>query len=177
MHALISDVNFCLFGLGDSSYERFAYAGKLLQRRLAALGANSLSEPVWGDERAPDGLEQSFLPWLKETVDLLVPHLEPMPGAIDIMEYDLPEPIYHLEWVHDLEALSLEDTHRKASEGGKAEIIGSRQEDQDRHAEGVYKPKDWKWARLRTNKRVTKEDWFQDVREIELELEDSDDEG
>jgi hypothetical protein len=28
------------------------------------------------------------------------------------------------------------------------------------------------WARLRKNKRVTPEDWWQDVREIELEIED-----
>lgn len=34
------------------------------------------------------------------------------------------------------------------------------------------KPSDWVWARLTQNRRVTSEDWWQNVREIELELED-----
>jgi len=32
----------------------------------------------------------------------------------------------------------------------------------------------WKWAKLRRNTRVTDADWWQDVREIDLDLEDSD---
>ena len=52
---ILEDVHFALYGLGDSSYERFCYAGKMLARRLEALGASKLGEPMWGDERAPDG--------------------------------------------------------------------------------------------------------------------------
>ena len=52
---ILEDVNFSLFGLGDSSYERFCYAGKMLLRRLEGLGAQALTEPAWGDERAPNG--------------------------------------------------------------------------------------------------------------------------
>lgn len=50
-----TDVSYALYGLGDSSYERFCYAGKMLARRLEGLGAEALAEPMWGDERAPDG--------------------------------------------------------------------------------------------------------------------------
>ena len=50
-----SDVSCALYGLGDSSYEKFCYAGKMLGRRLAGLGAEMLGEPMWGDERAPNG--------------------------------------------------------------------------------------------------------------------------
>jgi sulfite reductase alpha subunit-like flavoprotein len=50
-----SDVSCALYGLGDSSYEKFCYAGKMLGRRLSGLGAEMLGEPMWGDERAPNG--------------------------------------------------------------------------------------------------------------------------
>lgn len=49
------DVHYSIFGLGDTSYERFCYAGKMLARRMDSLGAHALTEPGWGDERAPDG--------------------------------------------------------------------------------------------------------------------------
>lgn len=52
---MTTDVSYALYGLGDSSYERFCYAGKILGRRLEGLGAEALGEPMWGDERAPDG--------------------------------------------------------------------------------------------------------------------------
>jgi sulfite reductase alpha subunit-like flavoprotein len=37
----------------------------------------------------------------------------------------------------------------------------------------LLKPRDWAWATLVKNDKVTAQDWWQDVREIELELEDS----
>ena len=54
------DVSCALYGLGDSSYEKFCYAGKMLGRRLAGLGAEMLGEPMWGDERAPNGYAASL---------------------------------------------------------------------------------------------------------------------
>lgn len=50
-----TDVHYTVFGLGDQSYERWCYAGKMLRRRMESLGATELAESGWGDERAPDG--------------------------------------------------------------------------------------------------------------------------
>jgi sulfite reductase alpha subunit-like flavoprotein len=58
---MVPDVSFALYGLGDSSYERFCYAGKMLARRMESLGATKLGEYMWGDERAPDGYVHCFL--------------------------------------------------------------------------------------------------------------------
>lgn len=58
----LPDVSFALYGLGDSSYERFCYAGKMLARRMESLGASRLGEYMWGDERAPDGLVSTHPP-------------------------------------------------------------------------------------------------------------------
>ena len=52
---ILEDVQYALYGLGDSSYEKFCYAGKMLARRMDGLSAVKLGEPAWGDERAPDG--------------------------------------------------------------------------------------------------------------------------
>lgn len=54
-HDILDDVNFACFGLGDSSYEKFCYAGKMLARRMEGLGAMKMGESAWGDERAPNG--------------------------------------------------------------------------------------------------------------------------
>lgn len=48
--SIITDVNFALYGLGDSSYEKFCFAGKILARRLLSLGANLI-----GSNDGPDG--------------------------------------------------------------------------------------------------------------------------
>jgi sulfite reductase alpha subunit-like flavoprotein len=41
------------------------------------------------------------------------------------------------------------------------------------HEVGLLKPHDWSWATLIRNTRITAKDWWQDVREIELEFEDT----
>jgi sulfite reductase alpha subunit-like flavoprotein len=46
-------VNFALYGLGDSSYEKFCYAGKILARRMLSLGARLLGSEDEDDEDKP----------------------------------------------------------------------------------------------------------------------------
>ena len=48
---LFEDLNFAVFALGDTSYEKFCWPGKLLSRRLAQLGANELCVRGEGDEQ------------------------------------------------------------------------------------------------------------------------------
>lgn len=54
---VLEDVRFCVFGIGDSGYERFNWAAKILRRRLKSLGAEELmgESEWWGDERAGGG--------------------------------------------------------------------------------------------------------------------------
>lgn len=211
---ILDDVHFALFGLGDSGYEKFCYAGKILARRMLSLGAHlirkdqlgldsvkdlengigrlavsgteeaeaeevanktgngvaengheSTSECLgWGDERAPDGIEETFIPWLKNTVDAMLPFLPP-PLAVSgkpfqpLPSTSLPPPLYAFDPV----------TFKKSSAPSRTDSQVSATT--TTAAEEELNP-GWSWASLQRNERVTDPDWWQDVREVELDLED-----
>jgi len=46
---------YTVFGLGDTSYEKFCWAAKKLSRRLQSLGATEFYERGEGDEQHPLG--------------------------------------------------------------------------------------------------------------------------
>lgn len=48
---LLDHIDLASFSLGDSSYERFCWAGKKLHRRLIALGAHDILERTDADEQ------------------------------------------------------------------------------------------------------------------------------
>lgn len=50
-HDLFDHLDVAVFGIGDSSYERFCWAGKKLHRRLLTLGARDIVERVDADEQ------------------------------------------------------------------------------------------------------------------------------
>ncbi|EJT49287.1 NADPH-ferrihemoprotein reductase [Trichosporon asahii var. asahii CBS 2479] len=154
---IFEDVHYSLYGLGDSSYERFCFAGKMLARRMDSLGANPLVEPAWGDERAPDGIEETLIPWMEATLDAICPYL-PGPSEPPMSSTALPPPVYRLEPVLDLSKLSLKDQPAVEKKGDSVTV----------DADAVYAPPGWNWATLAKNKRVTAEGWWQDVREIDL---------
>lgn len=60
--ARIKDVHFAIYGLGDSSYEKFCYAGKILARRMISLGARLLTraQKALGDGSLEDELERKL---------------------------------------------------------------------------------------------------------------------
>ena len=43
------DLHYAIFGLGDSSYEKFCWPAKKLSRRLERLGANAICPRAEGD--------------------------------------------------------------------------------------------------------------------------------
>lgn len=57
---LFDELQYAVFGLGDSGYERFNWAAKMLDRRLKLLSAEPLVERGEGDEQADMGQEFRF---------------------------------------------------------------------------------------------------------------------
>jgi sulfite reductase alpha subunit-like flavoprotein len=60
---LFAHMTFALFGLGDSAYTCFNFAGKKLYRRLLQLGAHQLIERGDGNEQDRLGQDTEFIPW------------------------------------------------------------------------------------------------------------------
>lgn len=112
--------------------------------------------------------EETFLPWLKNTVEVMLPHLPAEPSFIARPATAIPDPIYSLDYTPEVSDLSLSDN---STRDRHVEPAPTRIEDAGNGVAGTAeKPDDWLWATLRRNKRVTKDDWWQEVREIELEL-------
>ena len=52
---MFDGTSFAVFGLGDSSYEKFCWAAKKVCRRMRSLGAKEVLQRGEGDEQAPTG--------------------------------------------------------------------------------------------------------------------------
>ena len=72
-----------------------------------------------------------------------------------------------------LESLGLNDAAALTNGHLSIETAPIRAIDAMKGVEGdLCKPDNWAWATLKKNQRVTRADWWQDVREIELEMDD-----
>jgi sulfite reductase alpha subunit-like flavoprotein len=67
----LSELNYTLFGLGDSSYEKFNIVAKMLNNRLRQLSANLFHPVGLGDDQHDFGYEGEFDPWCKSVIEIL----------------------------------------------------------------------------------------------------------
>ena len=58
-HDFFEDLHYAVFGLGDSSYEKFCWPAKKLSRRLEYLGATPICPRAEGDTQHPLGYGES----------------------------------------------------------------------------------------------------------------------
>ncbi|KAL7425065.1 NAPDH-dependent diflavin reductase [Cryptotrichosporon argae] len=120
--------------------------------RLEGLGAHKLVESIWGDERAPDGYEETFVPWLKQILDTVLPYLPIALASTSLKATELPPPIFRLK--------SLDASAITAAISEDVPVSEST---------WAWCPEGWTWATLVRNERVTPKEWWQDVREVHLE--------
>jgi hypothetical protein len=98
----------------------------------------------------------------------MLPHLPVEPSFVPRPTTALPDPIFRLDYTPAVSDLSLEDDQ---SDRAQLEPAPTRVSDAVNGVQGdVVKPDDWLWATMTRNRRATKEDWWQEVREIDLEL-------
>ncbi|XP_072933839.1 NADPH-dependent diflavin oxidoreductase 1 [Epargyreus clarus] len=69
----LSKLRFGVLALGDSSYSKFNFAGKMLHKRLLQLGAEPLVNVGLCDYQHDLGHDAVAIPWLKEYFDNLKP--------------------------------------------------------------------------------------------------------
>ncbi|GAA5905511.1 hypothetical protein JCM6882_004772 [Rhodosporidiobolus microsporus] len=147
----LEDVRYAVFALGDSSYGKYNWVGKKMSRRLDALGAHAVLERGEGDDQNEWGVESTFPQWLDSFMSAIDPLFPPLPGFTKLSPTAVPPSRIRLEKVGSSTASNGLATAEKAP---------------------VPWSEDCRWAKLARIERVTAEDWYQDVREIELEVED-----
>ncbi|KAL2329486.1 hypothetical protein Fmac_017067 [Flemingia macrophylla] len=60
----LKGVHYAVFGLGDSSYQKYNFVAKKLEKRLLDLGGTAIVERGLGDDQHPSGYEASLDPWM-----------------------------------------------------------------------------------------------------------------
>lgn len=60
----LSRVNYAVFGLGDSGYQKYNFVAKKLDKRLSDLGATAVVERGLGDDQHSSGYEGALDPWM-----------------------------------------------------------------------------------------------------------------
>nr|VWO96020.1 Beta-lactamase (EC [Ganoderma boninense] len=141
---LFEDLHFAVFGLGDTAYEKFCWPAKLLSRRLEALGALELCARGEGDEQHHLGIEGALGPWIENLSTVLL-QVYPLPHGLQRESFDsLPPP-----------RVAIADADKDAQITRKDPLVADRE---------------YHTATVVVNRRLTAEDWYQDVRHFEFEL-------
>eukprot|EP01135_Chromosphaera_perkinsii_P003525 Nk52_evm25s246 gene=Nk52_evmTU25s246 len=149
---------FTIFGFGDSSYAQYNFMAKRLYNRLVQLSANSFYGRGMGDDQHELGPDATLEPWLEGLWNrLLVTY--PLPKGVEIIRKDVtPPPRYR---IRTLEGLKYEGTRDHTFEAGGVNQVPGRSSE-------------WPLCgQMTVNKRLTSENHFQDVRHIEICLQDS----
>ncbi|KAK3991334.1 NADPH-dependent diflavin oxidoreductase 1 [Cladorrhinum sp. PSN332] len=77
----LDSVKFTIFGLGDSSYQKFNWAARKLQVRLLQLGASEFFRAGEGDERHDNGIDSIYLHWFQDLRATLLADF-PLPDSV-----------------------------------------------------------------------------------------------
>ncbi|KAG2137490.1 riboflavin synthase domain-like protein [Suillus clintonianus] len=142
---LFEDMCFCVFGLGDTAYEKFCWPAKKLSRRMQSLGGYEICSRGEGDEQHRLGVDGALDPWVELLLETLI-QLYPLPHEQDNIPAGRPPPRVSLSNLESGTSLSPDPLD----------------EDKKFHT-----------ASVKCNRRITAEDWFQDVRHFEFSFEDS----
>ncbi|KAJ2158170.1 NAPDH-dependent diflavin reductase [Coemansia sp. RSA 552] len=142
-HNALEQLQFAVFGLGDSSYQKFNFPAKRLFRRLQQLGAQAIVERGDGDDQHYLGMDGALDPWLDELWQELLRRY-PLPRPV-IPDEVAPDPSFDVAF---------------ATEG----------EWDHAHVNQVEAAPDMFPARLVSSERLTAADHFQDVRHLRFGL-------
>ncbi|KAM0221558.1 hypothetical protein ACHAQD_005075 [Fusarium lateritium] len=156
----LSSIKYTTFGLGDSTYVKFNWAARKLNRRLDQLGAATFIDPFEADEQFPDGIDGSFVRWSERLYNHLLEH-HPPPAGLEPIPDDV---ILHAKW-------SLANAFEKRPESnGQTPPAASNLPP----SSPLPIPGGWT-ATLVGNDRLTPEKHWQDVRLISFDIPRRDD--
>ncbi|KAK3353504.1 hypothetical protein B0T25DRAFT_454861 [Lasiosphaeria hispida] len=165
----LGTLKFSIFGLGDSSYQKFNWAARKLRVRLLQLGASKFFKAGEGDERHNDGIDSIYLPWQQELrASLLADY--PLPDSVTPIPDDIQlPPRYTLRLATSMRS------GEKNEEGGIINVLENHLEKSTTSNQGLPPPDlvsipGTFLATLSENVRVTPQGHWQDVRKLFLEV-------
>ena len=166
---LFHTVHFAVVGLGDSSYPRFNWAARKLDKRLIQLGAWPIIESCEGDEQAEDGIDGSFLAWLPLLREALLGKFS-LPNGPELIREDESLPS---KWLLEKNDLGTEGETQNPGLGilGASARDGCLQTDElnldgpDHDSRPIHRSFH---VTLDENRRVTPSSHWQDVRLLSL---------
>ncbi|KAI0819009.1 riboflavin synthase domain-like protein [Irpex lacteus] len=141
---LFDHLAFAVFGLGDTAYEKFCWAAKLLERRLLSLGATQLIERGDADDQHHLGIDGALDPWIEKlSNELLVAF--PLPPGLEVLPDGKPPPRVSVTDLVDFVKLD------------PIEMQGNLRDE-------------YLVSTVTRNERITSDDWYQDTRHLQFEF-------
>ncbi|KAF8399141.1 hypothetical protein HHK36_015006 [Tetracentron sinense] len=166
----LEGVQYAVFGLGDSGYQKYNFAAKKLDKRLSDLGAKAIIERGLGDDQHPSGYEGALDPWLSSLWNILNqmnPRIFPRgPESMgpDMKMMDRPkfQIIYHN--VNKMQSLfpAVSDLKRLEMQIEGSRFMSTGKKIQDRNRPHCF-------LQMIKNQQLTRADCGRDVRHFEFE--------
>lgn len=151
----LANVQFGMFALGDSTYPKFCWAGRMVGRRLLQLGASECVQRVEGDANSEEGVDGAFSRWVK-TVQETVRGRYSLPEGLEEL---LPDTLLPPKWVLEF------DDHNGV------ESVLENEFDKMSLTRNPHVPYPGSiLTKITKIDRVTAEDHWQDVRHLTFEL-------
>ena len=163
---ILRKVTFASFGLGDSSYARYNVAHRMLCNRMRQLGAQEFCERGEGNEQHPEGHSAGFREWIVALKQKLLDVFPLLDGVEPVPDDQFLEPKWKLVVGHatTAEVNGHSDEQNGVKNESTIEATPSRE---------LIPVRGSHLAVLEVNDRITAPDHFQDVRLIDLRLNDS----
>ncbi len=150
----LAGVDYALVGLGDTSYPKFNWAARKLDKRLRQLGASEILEPCEADEQGDEGTDGAFLAWLQYFRETILSAFPLADGQEPIPNNVLLPSKWRLEKVYQ----SVDGQDSTPAVNGFHPPHSAHEEDNQNSFSVV----------LNANERVTPENHWQDVRFLSL---------
>ncbi|GAA5821634.1 hypothetical protein JCM10212_000019 [Sporobolomyces blumeae] len=167
----LDDVRYAVFALGDSSYPKYNWVGKKFDNRVKQLGAVEIVPKGEGDDQNEFGVESTFPEWSNRLFDKLAIDYPPRPGFVPLAIDSLPPPSLRINDPSPTSSARPVDGQTQASvttgsDQRERAKIGTTDWTQGVGERGVV-------VEVVRNERVTDTNWWQDVRDLELEVDPS----